>query len=417
MGGVALILSMSDGSRYAFGVFLKPMVDEFQWSRAGISLAASVNLMLGGLLQPLVGYLVDRFGGRAVVLAGSVIAALSLGLLSFASQPWQVFLVYGVLHAAGSACMSSVVAAKLVSRWFVRRRGISLAASMSSVAIGQLVVVPLATWMMLQTSWQLSIRLLGGVLLVLVVPTGLLFVRNTPQEVGLTPDGSAGNAEAGRGVGSLPQDRSVRLVEAMRTLTFWQIVFGFVVCGFTMSFVMTHFVAFATDMGIHEMGASGGLSIAGAFSIVGALLCGYASDRYGRRLPLAFTYFLRGLGFVALLWSDSLLLLYLSATLIGLSWTSTVPLGSVISADTYGERSLGLVFGTMFATMWLGSAIGAYLDGLAYDMSGSYTLALLMNASLGFAAALVTLTLREREPVPVLPHRGVAVLSGAPGGS
>ncbi len=116
VAAVALVLSTSNAARYAFGVFLKPMVEEFHWSRSGISLAASINMVLGGILQPVVGLLVDRLGTKKVILAGVSVTALVMGLLSFATELWQVYLLYGFLLSFGTASTSQVAATKLVSR-------------------------------------------------------------------------------------------------------------------------------------------------------------------------------------------------------------------------------------------------------------------------------------------------------------
>lgn len=424
VGAVALILSTANASRYAFGVFLKPMVNEYHWSRSQLSLAASIGMVLGGALQPVVGLMADRFGTKKVILLGVTLTGIVMELLSYATQLWQIYLLYGFILSFAVASTSQVAASKLVSSWFVRRRGISMAAAMSGTAIGQLIIVPIATWMMVLTSdangnggWRTSYRVMSTFIFLVIIPIGLYVIRNTPQEVGLEPDARVAPGEARPSPARpLGQDRATRLPEAIRTFTFYQIIFGFVVCGFTMSFVSTHFVPFATDMGMNPIDSSKGLSIAGGISIVGALLTGWVSDRWGRRGPLAFTYFLRGLGFFILLWAGNLWVLYLSAAVIGLSWTSTTPLGSAISADTYGRKNLGFIFGLMQGTMSMGSAIGAYCDAQVYDITGSYHYALLLNGFLGLAAALVTLTIREREPVPVLPRRGAPALSGATGG-
>src|SRR5205085_5261429 len=150
----------------------------------------------------------------------------------------------------------------------------------------------------------------------------------------------------------------------MKQGDFWRLSFGFLVCGFTMSFASTHFVPFAMEMDFEPVVAAGALGLVGGFGILGSLGSGFLADRLGRKNVLATVYFLRGSAFVVLMYAHhNPLALYLGALLLGISWTSTTPLTSSITADRCGLTSLGTIFGTMWTVMPIGSALGASLAG------------------------------------------------------
>src|SRR5262245_52065582 len=189
VAAIAVVLAASSGARFAFGVFLKPVSEAHDWDRASLSLAITISLVLGGLLQPGAGAIVDRFGARRVGSFGIALIGLSFAGLAFATELWQVYLLYGLLGAIGVACTSSVLSAKLVGAWFVAGRGTALSFSSSGTAIGQLLVVPFATWMLVNHGFAAGFESIALLSLVVVAPLAWLLIRDEPRELGLAPDG------------------------------------------------------------------------------------------------------------------------------------------------------------------------------------------------------------------------------------
>lgn len=403
---VALLLAVSSGGRFLFGVVLKPVSEEFHWSRAELSTAVTINVLFLSLLQPVVGWASDRWGARNVMLVGVAATALMTLPLTFATQLWQIYFFYGGLASLAFAATSPVNITKLVSGWFVERRALALSLATSGAAFGQLAVVPVATWIMFTWSWRTSYWVLFFVSLLIMLPLGYFVVRNAP-----TKDDAANTAEnlaAGQARPAVDAPR-VTVGQAMRTGIYWRLSFGFFVCGFTMSFTSVHMIPYMLDMPEHSQAtmqtvASTALSVVGGFSILGALVLGYLADRIGHKTMLSVTYFLRGLSFLILLQAGaSITGIFLAAIVLGISWTSTTPLTSAISADVYGQQSLGAIFGFIFTAMNVGSGVGAWLAGLDYDITGNYHLALMMNGALGFAAA-ATILLGSARPVTPRPR-------------
>jgi MFS family permease len=412
---VTLMLAVTSGGRFVFGVVLKPVSDEFGWSRTDLATAVTINVILLSILQPIIGLAVSRWGSRRILLLGVVATAVMMVPLSLSTHLWQIYVFYGIVAAFAFAATSPVNVTALVSGWFTKRRGLALSIATSGSAIGQLAIVPLATWIMVTWSWRTSYWVLAGVALLAMLPLGWLLVRDAPPGTTDDPDTPPDNAPAVRNkspvAGCAPVALPVVSIgRAIRTPAYWQLSFGFFVCGYTMSFTSVHMIPYMLDMSEHsfhtmETVASTTLSVVGGCSILGAVVIGLLADRIGRKPMLATTYFLRGLAFLMLvLAGPNLVGIFLAAIVLGVSWTSTTPLTSAISADMYGRHSLAGIFGFMFSTMNIGSAAGAWLAARDYDITGNYHLSLIVNAFLGFAAAAVVQAVRERSFVPPLPQ-------------
>jgi MFS family permease len=246
----------------------------------------------------------------------------------------------------------------------------------------------------LTVGWENAYRVIGLFMLLIVIPVGYFLFFNRPSDKGLEPYGYVpGESRARRAGGGA--DMTLR--EALRSLDIWRLTLGFFACGFTMSFASTHFIAFAEDMGIEPMSAANALGIVGACSLAGGLTAGYLGDRFSRKNVLAVVYLLRGLSFVVLIQATDLTTLYLGSFLLGISWTSTGPLTSAITADRCGLKNLGSIFGTMYTIMPIGTGVGAYLAGAIYEARHGYELSLIISAAVGLIAAAVVYGVKEPE--------------------
>ena len=388
---IALMTFASSGSRFSFGAFVIPMSTELDWGRDQLALAVSLNLILGGLLRPVVGLFADRLGAKLVAMTGVGLCGTALILASYARELWQFYLAYGVLLAIGFACASPVTVTTLVSHWFVKKRSLAMSIGSIGTSLGELITVQLAMLAVISVNWDAAFRVIAAFMLFIVLPVGFLLLYNRPSDKGLEPYGYVpGESGAKRAAGP-----GLTLRQAVNTGDFWRLSLGFFVCGFTMSFAATHFVPFAMDMGIEQMAAASVLSLVGACSLAGGLTAGYLGDQFPRKNVLATVYLLRGLAFAVLLQARDLPTLYLGSFLLGISWTSTGALTSAISADRYGLKHLGTIYGTMFTIMPIGSGVGAYLAGLIYETQHSYELSLVLSMLAGLTAAVVVFGVRE----------------------
>ena len=376
---VTTALTFTAGARLLPGVILKTVTDQHGWSRSDFMLAITINMVVLSIFQPFTGWFADRFGSKAILVTGVVLLGLATIPLSFATELWQFYVYYGIFGAIALAMVSPVNITALVTGWFDEGRGRALAIATSGSAFGQLFIVPAATWFLTMTTWPELYRMISVVLLAVMTPMCLLFIRTRASTVHKTA--AAVKAD----------EPHVGLREALNASSFWLLAFGFFTCGFTMAFASTNFLAYADDMGMSTTAAADIVAVTAIFSIAGSFALGAAADRWPRHYVLSLVYALRGFSFVLLWLLPVGNLLYIYAIVLGISWTATTPLTAAISADIYGRARIGVIFGTMFSFMNLGSGAGSFLDGLVYDTFGNYRVALLVNAAMGGLAALAVL--------------------------
>jgi predicted MFS family arabinose efflux permease len=310
--------------------------------------------------------------------------------MAMAHALWQIYVIYGLVAALGFAATSPVNTTALVNGWFEKKRGLALSLATSGSAYGQLLIVPIATVIVIHWGWRAAYYSVSAAMFLLVLPLVVCFVRDSPTHTA--------RRLARRANGETEERVSIK--QALRTLSYWQLSFGMFTCGFTMSFASVHMIPYLTDMPEHsehmmQTTASLALSVVGGCSIVGAIVLGLLADRKGRREILALTYFLRGMAFLLLLLVGSWIPgIFMAAVVLGISWTSTTPLGAAIAADIYGRASIGTIFGFIYTAMNLGSATGAWLAGLDRDNFGNYHASLIANVIMGVTAAAITMSIR-----------------------
>ncbi len=390
IGTLFTVTLVSTGTRFSFAAFYTAILDDFDWSRAVLAGAASITLILAGAVRPLLGVLVDRYTSKKVLMGGLLLASFSLFLLSNASELWHFYVLFAMM-SLGYAAASPVTAVPLVSRWFVKRRAIAQSIAGTGGPTGELAMVPILTAILLLTDWQTAYRILAVIVLMVLLPATFLLIRNDPADVGQAPDNDPEAEQARQRSGVDQQGMTLR--QAMRTRMFWQLGFGFLACGFTMSFANTHFMAFAGDMAIEPMTASFAMGAIGGMSIIASISIGHLADRYSAKKLLALVYAIRGLAFF-MFWliphtDHRIDTLFVGVLLLGLSWGSTTSLTWVCIADVCGKKNLGSISSTMFAIMPLGSGVGAFLAALTFDFTGSYAPMLLVYFIMGTAAAIV----------------------------
>lgn len=404
VAGVAfLALVGAAGFRAAPSVLMLPLEEEFGWTRTELSLAVTVNLLLYGLMAPFAAALMARFGLRKVTSVALLLVAAGAGLSIFATAPWMLVLTWGVMIGLGTGSMALVFAATVADQWFVKRRGLVVGVLTAGSATGQLAFLPLIALLVTDQGWrQASLLVAGGALL--VVPLVLLFLRNSPTDLGITPFG----APEGWTPVERPRGNAVRLAlgtlaRASRVRTFWALAAGFAICGATTNgLVGTHFIPSAHDHGMPETTAAGLLALVGVFDIIGTIASGWLTDRVNPRILLAVYYAGRGLGLLVLP-------LLLSATvqppiivfvvIYGLDWVATVPPTVALCREVFGKDG-PIVFGWVFAAHQVGAAIAATAAGVVRDATGEYTAAWFGAAGLCLVAAVVSAGItRNRQAV------------------
>jgi sugar phosphate permease len=224
LGCAVLVLAVSNGTRMSFGIVLVPLSTQFDWTRTTLSTIVLISGTVGGLLQPVIGVLVDRVGPRRILGGGVVLLGLSLWLVTVSTTMWQFGLAYGLLGGLGFAAVTPVTGNTLTANWFIRHRGLAQSMVTSSLAAGWMLVVPENVFLERSHGWTTMYRVWGTAMLIALLPLIWAFVRNRPEEMGLRPYGDAvGGAPATTTTGT-PM-LGIPLREALRTFQTWQIVY------------------------------------------------------------------------------------------------------------------------------------------------------------------------------------------------
>ena len=388
-----LALVGAAGFRAAPSVLMLPLEDEFGWSRTQLSLAVTVNLLFYGLMAPFAAALMARFGLRKVTSIALVLVSAGAALSIFATEPWQLVLTWGVMIGLGTGSMALVFAATVADQWFVKSRGLVVGILTAGSATGQLAFLPFIALLVEGSGWrQASLLVAGGALV--VVPLVLLFLRNHPVDIGMTPYGAPSTWEyTPPARGNAARIALATLRRASKVRTFWALVAGFAICGATTNgLIGTHFIPSAHDHGMAETTAAGLLAVVGVFDIIGTIASGWLTDRVNPRILLAAYYGFRGLGLLVLPFLLSATVqppIIIFVVIYGLDWVATVPPTVALCREVFGKDG-PIVFGWVFAAHQVGAAIAAFVAGAVRDSTGEYTFAWFGAAALCLVAAAVS---------------------------
>ncbi len=350
---------------HSYTVFLVAFIEAFGWTRAESSIAYSVSQLISGATSPAVGVLVDRLGPRRLVLIGGFLLASGLLLSSFAHALWQVILLYGVVMTLGANCLGLVVFVPILSRRFVRNRGMAVAIVQSANGFARAFSAPLSQVLIAGLGWRGAYLAQGGFMAAAFLPLAALFRGSEPQRA---------RAGAGRPAGGT----GWTLRRAARTPHFWLL---FLVYGFTglgSFLVALHQLAFAVTVGFDRLYAAEVLGLGAFLSLPGVIVTGILSDHVGRELSAVVTYgtSIFGVACAMLITSpDQHLLLWLHSCFFGLTWGARGPAITAKTADLFPGPQLGAILGAITIGTGLGSASGSWLAGWTFDLTGSYQVA------------------------------------------
>ncbi len=372
--GVGLALHAGPLIVPTFGVFLKPLSQEFGWSRTQISLAFSLFTLGLTITLPLIGRLVDHFGARKVIMSATLLFGLSVFSLSFLSAHlWHFYAVYLFLGAVGSGT-TPVPYTKVISRWFDRKRGLALGLAAATFSVSGSLMPPLAQALIAAVGWRHTYEILGLMAMGITIPVVGLLLKETPQMMGLAPDGEIiGPAEASE---QHSPEEGVSFREARHTRTFWLMggAFFLISVGFHGSIV--HLVPLLTDRGFSAQSAALVASLAGVASLIGKVGIGYLLDRCFA--PYVAVCFFCGFALgLFLLWSGMAGgVVLMAVALVGLGLGAELDVMPYVVSRYFGLRAFGEIYSYTFALFTLGGVVGPPLMGAGFDATGSYSLVL-----------------------------------------
>jgi MFS family permease len=396
LGGAFAAFTVSAGIMHSYAVFLLAFIEEFRWSRAETSIAYSVSQLVAGGSSPFVGALVDRLGPRRLLVLGGGLLFAGLVGSALISALWQEVLLYGIVMTIGANCLGLVVFVPLLSRQFVRRRGMAISIVQSANGFGRAASAPLVQFLISTIGWRETFWAQAAFIAAAVPLLAALFRRAARYPVASAPAAmSPTSAEP-----PLPAS-SWTLSEAIRTPHFWLLFAVYLFTGLGSFLVSLHQLAFAVDVGFDKLYAAGVLGIGSFLAIGGTIVTGTLSDYIGREWSAILAYGISIIGVVCALLitsPDQHWLLWLHACFFGLTWGARGPAITAKTADLFPGGRLGTILGVITIGSGIGSAVGSWAAGWIFDLSGSYRLAFLLSIAAYLCGCIAFWALR-RPPV------------------
>ena len=382
---VALItLLLGFGIRNAFSVFYPAIVAEFGWERGNTALMFSIAIIVYGLVAPLAGSLVDRFGARLVLPIGVFIVGGGVALCSSATAQWHFFLFYGVMGAFGLSLIGWTTQATIVSKWFVKKRGLVFGILGAGFG-GSLIFASVVQFLISTFGWRTAYVITGLSSIVIIAPLSVLFMNRSPKDKGLLPDGLSPSSKESRHLNELEISGRLQvewasttwtLSRAMRTYQFWFLFsIAFCLMGVAETIAIAHQVFFFQDVGYPPMQAASIYSVFGVAFVLGNL-CTFLSDRLGREKIFITSCLLSALAVLFLFLIKDTSQPWMAFSFAFFSGLGIGTAGTVLHAtvaDLFQGRHFGSIQGTIILGFALAGAVAPWLAGFLHDRTGSYS--------------------------------------------
>jgi sugar phosphate permease len=394
----AAIIFLTGGTfYYGFSALVKPLQDEFGWTRALISGAFSLRTQSGGIASPVVGYLVDRVGSRRLLLVGVAMVGAGFVLLSRVESVWAFYGAVMVI-AVGMSATGGPVAMTAAAHWFERQRGRAMALLATGAGSSGVMVLVLAT-LISAFGWREALLIVGITQWAVCIPLALL-VRHRPQDMALLPDGEPPRPrpEVGRAValaeadgvadGSLHlQDSGLTIAQALRTRTFWLLSLAMALAGFGSTAIIVHQVVYVTEAtGLSDEEAAVVAMMMPIVSLAGRVGFGWLADYREKRQVLAASYALLGLGILLLAGAREPWQLLFFLVVFSPGWGGSLAVQPAFQAEYFGLRAFGTLQGLTFTVSTLGSVVGPIFAGWVHDSTDTYRHAFVVLALATLAA-------------------------------
>jgi MFS family permease len=400
MGVMAAYAGLCGDITYAYGLFLPAMSETFHWSRSALSGPYVLFFIIGGLLGPVAGLTIARFGPRKNIIGFNLVAALGLLGLSQVNAIWHVYLFFGIMAGLGIAFGEFIPITTVINNWFVRRRSMAMGLFLASGGVGGFVFPPLISKLITGFGWRWAWVYLAGQHLLLTVILGGFLIRNRPEDMGQHPDGSP--EAIGQNLINQPVHRSSvyqtafdwTAGEAMRTPALWMIMALFSIILFVTNMLTTHQVAYLQDLNYSPLLSATALGLMLGMSIIGRLACGFLGMKFeGRHLAIFFLTGM-GLGVMALIQARGIFFVYLYSIFTGIGFGGMIVLMPNLIGAYFGRSHYSSIIGWTAPVVTLISAGSPTLAGFLHDASGSYLVPFSISSVLVFVGIILAVLLR-----------------------
>lgn len=416
--GVGILVNIA--ATFAFSstlsIFLKPITEELGVSRGAFSLIRTFEIGVAAMIVPLLGPWIDRHGGRGVLVLGVLMEGAGLLLSSLVQSFWQFVLVRCSLVIAGEALLGSLVINVTIAQWFVRKRGRAMGLANLGTGIAKLAIPLFAASLFVLIGWRGTWAVFGVVAPLMVVAPTLIFLRRSPEDIGLHPDGeppirSAGTSPERRRPSATGRratfvsDKVWSRGEALRLPTFWLLVITFGIASVGIAGLNLHIFSYVTDIGYSPLVAASFMSTIALTQLGSTLVWGMLADRFDIRKVSCIQFLIQGVGLVIAVTSGQIYLAYIGFFLYGTGLAGSFVLREVIWANFFGRTSLGTVRGLSLFFSHLFAASGAPFFGFLHDRMGTYNVSfIIFSCALFTSAFLILLAKPPKKSLPVRPE-------------
>ena len=391
VGATFILVALVNGLFFSFGLYQKPLIEEFGWARGQTSLGATIAIVSFSISALVSGILVDRYGPRVVCSLGALVMGLGVMLTSLIGGIWHLYLTYGLIFGLGGGTQEAPPSST-VAKFFVKRRGMALGIAIAGIGAGTLVMAPVIQLLIDSLGWRWACLLTGLIPILLGVPIAATIMRRSPEDIGLLPNGEAyqirddqsNDAQAGE----------FSLTEAITFPQFWMLFIIYICSSAGVVGVMYHLPAYATDSGIPAMWAATAVGLVGGFSMAGRIITGIVSDITGRRNVLIVIFSVLVVTLIALVWVKTTITLLLWVFVFGFCYGSMVVARWGLAADLFGRKAMAGILGALYIGTGIGGFIGPWSAGYIFDITSSYVIAFLAFAAAYLVAVIFSILLR-----------------------
>ena len=370
VGAAMLCISTGPGpfAFAALGLFILPFEAEFGWERTQISACLTLLVAATAVSLPIIGRYVDKKGSRVILFPSLVIFALCLAAIPiFVTELWHlvvIFLLIGTI-AAGT---NSVPYMPILSAWFFKYRGLAIGISIAGIGLGYAYVPLLVQYLVDNAGWRYGYFALSGIVLFIALPLAYFFLKESPADMGLKPDGQT----SGKPPEATRKDVGLEVKEILRHRDFWMLVAIFVTLSFVLNGMLAHLVPMLSDRGMDTRTAAAVAATEGITVFFSRILIGYLIDRFFAPYVAMVFFSLSAVGIAIFALGAVDAMAFIGAICVGLSLGAEVDLLAYLTGRYFGLKSFGATYGLLFSAILTGTALGPLAFGIGFDTTGSY---------------------------------------------
>jgi MFS family permease len=399
---------------YGTSALFTPLTAEYGWTRAQLSAAFSMRSIEGGLEGPIGGMLIDKYGPRKITIISTIIASIGLLMVLFVRDIWQFVFVWGFVISLGFNLGLYDTVNAAVAKWFVKKRGRALSLVTIGGGLGAPVVVPVMTWIIINYGWRPALIFIALSMLVVCLPLAWFWMKDHPPEhYGLLPDGDTvikGTSDDVQ-VEEAYEEYEFTPKQALRTRSFWMVLFAFALSGGITAAVTMHQMPYLMDMGIDPLAAAGVLGLMATMSLPGRVVFAWIGDKWGERTSLMIGYALKTMGVLIWTIAQDIPMIMLFVILYGIGYGGTIPVSTSLRASYFGRKAYATITGYITFFTALSNIAYPIFAGWSYDVTGSYVGAFTIIAG-AQALAIVFMYLAKKPKLPAEAISSPSLVSG-----